>query len=475
MKRGRLNIILSVTATVCFVVACAPRLAVTQDTPPESWIFANENDENNEYNGGNEDDSIKYETELPVNWWEAFGDSTLNRIVVQAILNNRDIEAAASVLQSAQANIRVVRANYLPSFGVEVIGEATHTKDLGTEQEYTIAPTMSWEVSLFGALRQTNLKARAEATESDWAFKGVRLSIAIEVANTYFTLLQAVSNRDIAIASYRLRAKETALIDSMFRYGMSNIVDLEQARSLTFTALADIGVYNRAVEQSRMTLSALLGENPGETTMTLGENYNIMKMDFPPTLPPLGIPSQLVERRPDVQQSYYKMNAAAAAVGIARAQRYPLLSLSGSGGVYGTTIKALTSNEPWMWSALGELTQTVLNFGGLKNKEKMAHAAYMEALSNYEQSMLTAFADVEKALIAIDTYAVERSATTQLVQANSLVSQSVGALYKSGMSDYLNVIDAERSLYDSQMSLVSVITEQYLSYITLCKALGGGY
>lgn len=455
-------------AVVSLAVACSPKLTKSQDTPPAEWLFGAKLEQQAAYTPNA--DSLQ----LPQNWWEAFGDSTLNKIVVQAILNNRDVAAAATTIQSAKANMRVVRATYLPSFGWEVIGEATHTKDAGTEQEYTIAPTLDWEVSLFGALKQTNLKAKAEAAESEWAFNGVRLSIAAEVATTYFTLLQSITCRRIAMDSYILRAQETALIDSMFRYGMSNIVALEQARSLTFTALSDIGLYNRAVDQARMTLSALMGENPGETTRHLGESRNILTMKTTPIIP-LGLPSELVERRPDVQQSYYKMSAAAAAVGIARAQRYPLLSLSGSGGVYGTTLKSLTSNKPWMWSALGELTQTVLNFGGLKNKERMAHAAYMQSMYDYEQSMITAFADVEKALIAIDTYSMERGATTQLVQANTKISQSVGALYKSGMNDYLDVIDAERSLYSSQMTLVALVAEQYISYVDLCKALGGGY
>lgn len=469
MRRNKIKVIATLAIAMCFTIACAPRLATSQDTPPEEWIYGDKLQQEESTSTSNTDSLT-----LPQNWWEMFQDTTLNDLVVYAILNNRDVAATATTIEAAKQNIRSVRATYLPSLGVEIIGEVTNNKYESKAQEYTIAPTLDWEISLFGALRQTSKKAKAEAAESEWAFNAIRLSIAAEVATTYFTLLQAICSQQIAIDSYRLRAQETALIDSMFRYGMSNIVALEQARSLTFTALSDIGVYNRAVEQSRMTLSLLLGENPGETTRNIGKTHNIMTMELPPMIP-LGLPSDLVERRPDVQQSYYKMSAAAAAVGIARAARYPLLSISASGGIYGTTLKSLTSDKPWMWSALGELTQTVLNFGGLKSKEKMAHAKYMESMYNYEQSMLTAFTDVEKALIAIDTYALERSATTQLVQANTLISQCVGALYKSGMSDYLDVIDAERSLYSSQMTLVSVIAEQYISYIDLCKALGGGY
>ncbi len=438
-------------------IGCAPKLTSTDDTPPSEWSY---------------DEGVATDiTNLSVEWWQNFADTTLNRLIDRALLYNRDIEAAAARVESAQQSLRSVRSEYLPSlsFNAEAEGSYTHPTDI--VQEYTIEPTISWELSLFGALKQSSRRARAEIAESEWALRAMRLSIAAEVATTYFTLREAQSNLHIAKLSYGLRAEESKLIDSMYHYGMSNSVARNQSRSLLYTALADISEYRRAVEQTRLSLATLIGENPDPM---LGGEANMIFATLPPTIP-LGLPSDLLERRPDIQQSYFAMESAAAAVGIARAARYPTISLTGSGGLFGYSLKELTSGKPWAWSATGEIAETIFNFGGLKSRERAARAEYRESLYNYEQSMLLALSEVEQSLVAIESYDTQRSAIVDLVRANAAISRSTQALYRNGMEDYLNVIDAERELYSSQMSLADLIAEQYISYVNLYKALGGGY
>ncbi len=457
--------IVSTMLTISTMIGCAPKLATTDDTPPTNWI----------YGGAYPTDSLR----LGEKWWEIFSDTTLNRLIDRALIYNRDIEATAATLEAAQRNVRVVRSEYLPSlsFNAEVEGYNNASSYNKAVQEYTIGPTIEWEVSLFGALKQSSRKARAEVAESQWALRAIRLSIAAEVATTFFTLRQAQSNLNISKRSYELRAQESMLIDSMFYYGMSDGVAREQARSLLYTSLADIAQYRRAVEQTRLTLGSLVGENPDPTLggdLSLDSPMEFSTAHIPATIP-IGLPSDLLERRADIQQSYYTMEAAAAAVGIARAARYPTISLTGSGGLFGYALKDLTSGKPWAWSATGEIAETIFNFGGLKSREKAARAEYMESLYKYEQSMLTAFAEVEQQLVAIESYGEQRGAMVDLVIANASISRSTNALYDNGMNDYLNVIDAERELYSSQMELIEVITNQYISYINLFKALGGGY
>lgn len=444
------------------LLGCAPKLINSDAKPPENWIFGK---------------SIDIDTlQLPITWWEIFDDPTLNSLITKALNNNLDLAAAAAKVSAAQANIKVTRSEYLPSLSFEAYGENEYTHTDKNVQEYYLEPTISWEISLFGALKQSSKSAKAEYAASEWAHRAMRLSIAAEVATEYFTLQQALSNLKIAENTYELRDTEVSLIDSMFKYGMSDGVALEQAKSLKYSALSDISEYQRTANQIRMSLSVLIGKNPEylDVNVSPAAPHEISGCILPPSIPML-LPSQLVERRPDIIESYYEMESAAAKVGIARAERYPSISLTTQGGVLGSTIEALTSGNPWSWSVIGEISQPIFNFSGLKKREEMARMSYMESLYNYENTMLTAFSEVEKALIAIESYATQREAAAALVCANADIANKVNALYDNGMDNYLNVIDAERELYSSQMELISTITEQYISYISLFKALGGGY
>ena len=186
----------------------------------------------------------------------------LDNLVQRALENNRDVAVAASRVEEARQNLGVVRAQFLPQVGIGVTAEGEYTPQTKIVQTYAVEPSLSWEIALFGQLRNAKRAARAQIASSEWALRGVRLSLAAEVATTYFTLLEY--ERDLAIArrSCTLRRESAALIDSMFRYGMSDGVALEQARSLVYTAEADIPQYERAVKQTRLSLDILLGETP---------------------------------------------------------------------------------------------------------------------------------------------------------------------------------------------------------------------
>lgn len=301
----------------------------------------------------------------------------------------------------------------------------------------------------------------------------MRLSLAAEVATTYFTLLEY--ERDLAIArrSCTLRRESAALIDSMFRYGMSDGVALEQARSLVYTAEADIPQYERAVKQTRLSLDILLGETPQAADST-GAGLRLL-VDRHPADIPVGLPSELLERRPDIMEARYDMLQAAAEAGVARGARFPSIALTAKGGIASNSIKGLTAANPWAWDALGSLTQPLFAFGKLRRSELAAMERYTQAVKTYEQTVLTAFADVEKALVAIATYRGQAERYCELVVSNDRIATMTQALYRSGLSDYLDVIDAQRSLYQSQMGLVNLVAQQYINYVNLCKALGGGW
>lgn len=436
-------------------MACSPKLRSPQVDTPTSYLHAGEFSQDT--------------SGLALNWWLGFEDPVLNALIDTALLYNRDLATAVSRVEQARYNLGVARAQFLPNLSLGLSGEGDYTSATGITQKYAIQPSLTWEVSLFGALRNTKRSARAAILASEWAERGVGLSLAAEVATAYFTLRQYESNLDIARRSYELRRESAALIDSMFRYGMSDGVALEQARSLVYTAAGDIPLYERALEQTRLSLNTLLGQTPDYPTP--------MPYYSTPAIPdiPAGVPSELLERRPDVMEAYYSMQQAAAGVGIARAARYPSIVLTGSGGVAALSLKALTSGDPWAWSAAASIAQPIFAFGKLKRQEQVAREQYNQSLYGYEQTVLTALADVETTLVSISTYRQQMLRQQELVGAENAISTMTNALYKSGLSNYLNVIDAERNLYDSQMQQVDLATQQYINYVNLCKALGGGW
>ncbi len=446
--------------TLVSLFGCSPTLEVSQLEAPKSWIFGAES--NDQHHA------------IPQRWWERFGDTTLNRLIEQALVSNRDLAAAVARVEVSRSEIKIARADYLPSLSMDVTGVADRYQWEGREKYIYLAPTVSWEIPLFGALRSTNQKSRAETMSSQWALRGVELTVSSEVATTYFNMRQADANYHIAQRSCELRREEAALIDSMVRYGMSSGVDLAQAQSLVYSAEVDIANYHRESEVLRLSLSLLLGEMPSEDLLPARSVSELLTSYIPIELPTM-LPSELLERRWDVQQSWQESEAAAAAVGLARAARFPSLSLSAGGGVAGETLKSLTSGNPWAWSVTGTLAEPIYNFGGLKSKEAAARSSYKAALMEYEQTMLQAVSEAEQAMLSLSSYSTERMSSEKLVAAEREIRHSVGALYDNGMEDYLNVIDAERSLYTSEQSLIESATAQRLGYIALCKALGGGY
>lgn len=451
----RLSLLLS---CVALFVGCVPKLYPPTVDVPETYHYGT---------------PFRHDTlQIDTCWWRMFGDTTLNRLVERALRNNRDLWSTASRVEQAREQLRITRAEYLPSVGLEASAKGSYTRQTKIVQSYAVTPTLSWEVSLFGALRHTKRAARAEFAAALWNYRGVALALASEVATTYFTMLQYERDLLIATHTYALRRTSAALIDSLFTYGMSSGIDREQAYSQLYTAEADIPRYRSAIEQSRLALNLLLGEPPQRATYGVGGE---LLTDHLPEEIGIGLPSDLLRRRPDVMASYHTLQQAAAKAGIARAARFPSLLLTADGGIGASSIKGLIASNPAVWTAAGALTAPLLAFGSLKAEERVAVEAYNEAASNYEQTVLTAFSDVEQVLSTLAANRLETERYRELVASYTRIDEMAHALYRNGMVNYLDVIDAERTLYAARMELVNLVAQQYINYVTLCKALGGGW
>jgi multidrug efflux system outer membrane protein len=410
---------------------------------------------------------------IDAEWWRIFGDDTLNALVDRALSNNNNVEIALSRIEQAHLQLKVARSSFLPSFDFGVSVEGNYNNVEKYKLDYKIGPSMSWEFGMGGKLKHTLGVARAALLESEWAYRGTKLSLVAEVATAYFTLLQYERIFEIAHRTYLLRSESVSLIDSMFRYGMSSGLDLEQARSLMFTALSDMAQYERAVKQTHLALDTLIGDVPTEWD-DVGLGLNLLT-DFMPIDVPIGLPSDLLYRRPDVMEVYYTLVGCGEKVGIARAERFPTFAMTLTGGIASDKFKKLFTGMPFVWGATRAITQPIFSFGQLKRNEEIARQEYLQSVATYRQTMLEALSEVEQALVAITTYNEQTERYADMVLSNSNAARMTRALYESGLSDYFDVIESERTLYTSQQQLIALVAQQYINYVTLFKALGGGW
>jgi multidrug efflux system outer membrane protein len=297
------------------------------------------------------------------------------------------------------------------------------------------------------------------------------LSLTKEVAQSYFTLLQAAQSLQIAQYSLVLREKQAMLISQMQQQGFASSLALEQAQSLVYVARADVDKYERAVVQSNLSLSTLLGVMPCGDVV----HPRDISIDGLPTLPWVGVPSDVLNRRPDIMESYYNLQAAAARVGIARSNRFPTISLTGSGGLISAAAQRIFADADWEWSATAGITQPIFSFGRLKRNEQIARSEYEQAIKSYEQTVISAVEEVESALVAISTLQGQIKSYSAYTSANERIADLTRAMYDQGFDDYLDVISAAQTWYESQLSLITLVAQQYINYAELVMALGDGW
>ncbi len=466
------------------LTSCAVTLPETVGVEiPQSYIFA----PTDEYSAAFADQSATFAEER---WWELFGDTTLNRLITTALANNRNVAVAASRVMQAREQLSIARAEQLPTIDASISAGATYPQS-GTPhtigQSYSIGGTLSWELPLFGSMRLSREAEWNSYLSTEWGYRATMLALTAQVATTYFEWLQYARSLEIVRRSYALRLEAQQKIDSLHTYGFSSGVDLEQARTLTATAAADIPSYERSEIQTNLALNILLGEPPH---LLPTATYNIQLpvelspeseplpagLQGPTLLPasiPAGLPSDLLEQRPDVMEAWHAMATAAANAGLAHVARFPTIPLTASGGVASSALRNLFRGNPFDWSATLSLTEPILGYGRLRRAERIAIEDYRQSALSYEQTFLSALSEVENALVAIRTYRDQTARYAAIVESYRRISDKVSRLYFDGLADYLNVIDAERNLYSSQLQYIQLLTNQLNAYVDLYRAIGG--
>jgi len=419
-------------------------------------------------------DSISTDTVLNLEWWTLFNDEVLQELVGIALLENKDLKIAASRIEEARAIAGFTKADIYPQIGIEANALYSNQNPAGGSVDpfssYYIAPALSWEIDFWGKFRRSNEAARAELMATHYAYRKIMISLISEVAATYFLLLDYDSRLEISRHTLESRIESLRIIQERFDKGIVPEIDLNQSQIQKEIAASSIPSYERAVANTENALSVLLGKNPGAIKRGSFLSDQIM----PPEIP-AGIPSILLERRPDILETEQYLAAQTARIGVAQAMRFPAISLTGVFGLSSAELSSFLTGESVIWGVGGTLLGPIFNFGKNKRRVEIENERTLQAAYSYENSVLRAFQEVEDALVSIDTYNRELIARENQKTAALNAATLSKDRYNGGVTSYLEVLDSERSLFDSELYASEVLQRKLNAYVQLYKALGGGW
>jgi NodT family efflux transporter outer membrane factor (OMF) lipoprotein len=415
-------------------------------------------------------------------WWEVYGDPRLNELEEQVTVSNQSLKAAQEQFLQARAAIRTARAAYYPTVTGNASATGTRqsqdkalfaqnsTSERITYPDYQFPPIdASWEPDVWGRVRRTVEAARSEAQASAADLANVDLSLHAELALDYFQLRGLDSQQkllDSTVDSYR---KALELTDSRYKGGVASAVDVAQAQTQLETTRAqavDVAVDRTMYEHA---IAVLIGKAPYEFSQAAAP------LTVPPPAIPPGLPSELMERRPDIAAAERRVQEANAQIGVARAAYFPIFSLTGGGGFESDQIHNLLSGPSGFWSLAGSAAETIFDGGLRRGVTEQARAAFDQSVDNYRQTTLTAFQEVEDNLSALRV--LENEAKVQdaaVAAAEHSLDLSINR-YRGGVTSYLEVTTAQSAALGDERADVDVLTRRMAASVLLVKALGGGW
>ena len=413
------------------------------------------------------------ETVVNLKWWELFNDTVLDSLVIAALNDNKDVMIAVSRIDEARASLGFTEADPLPRVDIEADASrgnlAGITKLPSEQNNYFVAPILSWELDFWGKFKRATESSRAELMASESSLRTIQISLITEVVSTYFLLLEFHNKLEISRRTLESRDESLDIIEKRFSKGTVPEIDLNQAQIQRETAAATIPAFERAVSKAENRLSILLGRLPGE----IKTGIDLKSQAAPPDIP-VGLPSSLLERRPDIIEAEFLLKAQNARIGVAEALRLPSINLTGILGGSSDELSSLTSGGA-AWSISGSLLGPVFNFDQDEMRVEIEKERTKQFLYNYENTVLLAFGEVEDALREISTYKRQLTALQRKYDAANNAARLSKMRYDKGVTSFLEVLDTERELFSVELEL-SELNQLFLtSYVRLYKALGGGW
>lgn len=412
---------------------------------------------------------------------QKFGDPVLNKLIETAIQKNFDLRAATERISQARAQYGIVRSALYPdvTFGAQYTGSRTSTigsavfipRSLDLDVSYTQGGFgLSWELDIFGRIRRLKEAALAEYLATEAARQGVQTSVVSEVTRSYFLLRAADLELEIARKTREIATNGLRLTELRRKAGAASGLDVSQAEQLLRTANAQIAASERAVAIAENALSLLLGQGPGPI-----ERGKALQEFTAPAEAPAGLPSSLLERRPDIRQAEQTLIAANARIGAARARYFPQISLTGLLGAQSRYLEQLFTGPGRMWNFTPSFTEPLFNAGRIRSGVRFSEAAQREAAIQYDKTIQTAFREVSDSLISLSKTRQQREEQQLLVAALQESTRLSNLRYRGGLDSYLQVLDAERNLFQGEIALTQLRYQELNSVVQLYRALGGGW
>jgi len=418
-----------------------------------------------------------------IKWFEIFKDEQLQELMRTALTQNYDLRDAVARVEEARANLGIIRSNQFPQASASGSLEITRlSRDGNLPLPATFVPhqnrnwgqaslnLLSFELDLWGRLRRSTEAARANLLNSEENRKAVVTTLVSDVATNYFSLLQLDYELEISQHTLDTRRDSLRLVQDRQGGGVATLLDLRQAEQLVSSAAQTIPTLQQQIEQTENQISLLLGKNPGGVI----RGRKFIEQEMPPEVP-AGMPSSLLERRPDIRAAEQALIAANANIGVAKAAYFPQLSISGLIGGQSTQLASLFSGPHSSWSFIPQISQPIFTAGRLKSNVKLAEAERDSALIQYEKTIQTAFREVSDALIAHQRTRESRVEQEKLVTALQDRTRLAYVRYRGGVDTQLNALDADRDLFQAELSLAQIRLSELLSVVQLYKALGGGW
>ncbi len=412
-------------------------------------------------------------------WWEIFGDADLDQLETQAERANGDLKSALARVDQARATARVARANLLPSLSFD---PAFNRQRFSPNQEPSFGPLtantwsapldLSYEVDLWGRVRRGFESARADAQSSLAAFYNVLITLQSDVAQNYFALRSLDAEIAVVKGTVDLRNQQVRLVRGRFNGGIGNELDVSRAEAELATTEAEAASLAQRRAQLENAIAILAGVNPA--------SFRLPAIDSPnwnpePPVIPAGLPSDLLERRPDVAAAERQLASANARIGVAKASFFPVLTLTGSGGFLSADVDSLFNWSSRTWSIGPSLSLPIFAGGRLRANYRRSQAAFAEAVGQYQQQVLVAFGDVENSLSSIHYLADQAAAQERAVGHSKRAVELATQRYTSGLVSYLDVLDASRDELQAERSAAQLAGQRLIVDVQLIKSLGGGW
>jgi len=412
-------------------------------------------------------------------WWRQFGDPALDAMIDEALANNRNVRIAAAKVEEASGILVQARAPIFPQASYSGTAERQRATEYGAtplsaaipnpQTAYQVLAGASWEIDLWGRIRRLTESAQANLLATEYARRGVILSLVASVASTYLELRGLDEQLRVSKMTRDAYAATVRLFELQHRYGVISRMNVEQARSQYETAASAIPGIESRIAQTENALSILLGRNPGP----IERGKSILELAMPDI--PSGVPSQVLERRPDILQAEQQLVAANARIGAARALYFPTISLTGAYGQASRDLSDLFKGPARVWSYGGSVTGPIFAGGAIYGQVVQAEAARKAALLGYQAAVQGAFGDVENSLVANRKLVEQLQAQERLVRANREYARLSRLQYDGGYAPYATVLQAEQQLFPSELNLAQTRAAAFSSLVAIYQAMGGGW